>query len=107
LIEREIFPLVSVTIEAQVLKEHGTQTFRARPLEIARRQDLVGVEIGQQEWAGLGAQLDEFFHCASLCLAAGKQRANIRKVSADRGGGDHCRWHQMRAPTRPLPAPKV
>ena len=48
-IERKIRPLAPVRSEAQIMQQHGSQARRARQFEKPRRDQLIGVEIGDSE----------------------------------------------------------
>src|SRR5260370_708115 len=61
-IERKIGPLAPVGIEAQVAQQRRREPGRARQLQKARRNELIGVEIGDVERAGDRSQSDEFVH---------------------------------------------
>ena len=58
LVERKIASLLATGIAAEVLKQHSAEAFRSWPLEISRRQNLVGVQARQQQRAGFGREAD-------------------------------------------------
>ena len=61
-IQREVRPFVACGVEAQIVKQHLAMLALARQLEIARRQDLVGVDVLGRERAGRAGNAGKFLH---------------------------------------------
>src|SRR5262245_30322632 len=62
LVERKVGPLTPLRIEAQIVQQHLAEAGRARPLDEARGNELVGVEVGDVERTGRCGQTDELLH---------------------------------------------
>ena len=50
------------TLETQILEQHLADAHRPGPFQVARRQDLVGVEVGLIDRTGRGGELAELVH---------------------------------------------
>ena len=103
-IQRKVGFLVAVGVAAQIVEQNAPELRRARQFQIARRQNLIGVDIGEQQRTALWRCGERISPSRSaLNLSPGEQRPHVGKMAADRGGGDHGRRHQVRART-PGPA---
>src|SRR5262245_6492793 len=91
-VERKIRLLAPVGIEAQIVQQRRSKSGRARHLQKARREELIGVEIGDVERAGGRSQPDEFVHARLIPFARGAAAAR-RLVS--------------RSPPLPRPSPET
>src|SRR5262249_10514768 len=80
-IEREVRPLVAVLVEAQVVEQHLADAHGARPLEIARWDDLIGVEVDLVDRAGGRGEPGKLLHSLKPFVprsAAARRRGGLR-----------------------------
>ena len=62
LIEREVGPFVARGVAPQVLEQDAPKFRRTRPFQVAPGQNLIGIDVGQKQRAGLGGEANELLH---------------------------------------------
>src|SRR5262249_15721118 len=102
-VERKVRPLAPVGIEAQVTQQRRCEPGRARHLQKARREGVVGVEIGDVERAGGRGESDEFVHAPHPFrpMSSGRTSVSLPVTAAAATMAGDIRWVRASGPCRP------
>src|SRR3546814_987672 len=88
---------------AQIAKQELAEIVRARLLQIAGGNDLVGIHIGSRNGQHRGVEVGEWLHVS----APGWKLPHVDQMSCDGFGGCHCRTHKVGACPRTLAPDEV